>query len=65
VHDLPGGGARLELRAERLDWAPALLAGLDHPFTIERPAELRDRVRTLADRLAEAASAATWHAQPE
>ncbi|WP_405061044.1 WYL domain-containing protein [Kribbella sp. NBC_01505] len=42
---------RVELRAERLDWVPALLAGLDRPFVIERPAELRDHVRQLADRL--------------
>ncbi|MFI5731698.1 helix-turn-helix transcriptional regulator [Kribbella sp. NPDC051587] len=42
---------RVELRAERLDWVPALLAGLDRPFVIETPDELRDHVRQLADRL--------------
>lgn len=56
----PGMGAdpaaerwrRVELRAERLDWLPPVLASLDRPFVIERPAELRDLVVALADRLA-------------
>ncbi|MEX2983968.1 helix-turn-helix transcriptional regulator [Streptomyces sp. C36] len=43
---------RVELRVERLDWLPAVLASLDRPFVIERPAELRDLVTGLADRLA-------------
>ncbi|MGW2484614.1 helix-turn-helix transcriptional regulator [Streptomyces sp. NPDC001571] len=58
----PGAGGdgepplfRAELRVERLDWLPGVLAGLDLPFTIERPAELRTRVAALADRLAQAA----------
>ncbi|MFB4298784.1 helix-turn-helix transcriptional regulator [Actinomadura sp. NTSP31] len=42
----------VELRAERLDWLPAVLASLDRPFVIERPDELRDLVAALADRLA-------------
>ncbi|MFJ4715959.1 helix-turn-helix transcriptional regulator [Streptomyces sp. NPDC088785] len=42
---------RVELRAERLDWLPPVLAGLDRPFVIERPAELRALVAALADRL--------------
>ncbi len=42
---------RVELRAERLDWLPSLLAALDRPFVIERPDELRDLVIALADRL--------------
>lgn len=42
----------VELRAERLDWLPPVLASLDRPFTIERPGELRDLVIALADRLA-------------
>ncbi|WP_329342973.1 YafY family transcriptional regulator [Streptomyces sp. NBC_00663] len=42
---------RVELRAERLDWLPPVLAALDRPFVIERPAELRDLVIALADRL--------------
>ncbi|MEU8738150.1 helix-turn-helix transcriptional regulator [Streptomyces halstedii] len=57
---MPGVGAdpaaegwrRVELRAERLDWLPPVLASLDRPFVIERPAELRDLVVALADRLA-------------
>jgi predicted DNA-binding transcriptional regulator YafY len=43
---------RVELRAQRLDWLPPLLASLDRPFVIERPDELRDVVIALADRLA-------------
>ncbi|MET7689060.1 YafY family protein [Streptomyces sp. NPDC005483] len=42
---------RVELRAERLDWLPPVLAALDRPFVIERPDELRDLVSALADRL--------------
>ncbi|WP_432589130.1 YafY family protein [Streptomyces sp. HD1123-B1] len=48
---------RVELRAERLDWLPPLLAALDRPFIIERPGELRDLVIALADRLAARARA--------
>jgi predicted DNA-binding transcriptional regulator YafY len=43
---------RVELRAQRLDWLPPVLASLDRPFVIERPDELRDLVTALADRLA-------------
>ncbi|CCK32678.1 helix-turn-helix type 11 domain-containing protein [Streptomyces davaonensis JCM 4913] len=42
---------RVELRAERLDWLPPVLAALDRPFVIERPDELRELVIALADRL--------------
>ncbi|MFB7912463.1 helix-turn-helix transcriptional regulator [Streptomyces sp. NPDC056061] len=50
-----GAGERwlhVELRAERLDWLPPVLASLDRPFVVERPDELRDRVIEFADRLA-------------
>ena len=43
---------RVELRVERLDWLPAVLAALDLPFVVDRPDELRDRITALADRLA-------------
>ncbi|MGW5232259.1 helix-turn-helix transcriptional regulator [Streptomyces nodosus] len=43
---------RVELRVERLDWLPPVLASLDRPFVVERPDELRDLVIALADRLA-------------
>jgi hypothetical protein len=46
---------RVELRAERLDWLPVLLASLDRPFIVERPDELRDLIAALADRLAASA----------
>jgi predicted DNA-binding transcriptional regulator YafY len=45
------GWQRVQIRAESLDWLPGVLAALDLPFVIERPAELRDRVIALADRL--------------
>ena len=45
----------VELQAERLDWLPPLLASLDRPFAVERPAELRDLIAALADRLAASA----------
>lgn len=46
---------RVEVRAERLDWVPAVLAALDRPFVVERPDELRDLVVALADRLTSSA----------
>jgi predicted DNA-binding transcriptional regulator YafY len=61
VEDLPadpargGEWVRVRLRAERLDWVPALLAGLNRPFVIEYPDALRDRVHALARQLAASA----------
>ncbi|MFJ7909334.1 helix-turn-helix transcriptional regulator [Kitasatospora sp. NPDC096204] len=46
-----GQWLRVELRAQRLDWLPRVLASLDRPFVIERPDALRDLVIALADRL--------------
>jgi predicted DNA-binding transcriptional regulator YafY len=59
VHDVAylDGWVRVRLHAERLDWLPAVLAGLGLPFTIEHPEALRDLVRSLAERLASAADA--------
>jgi hypothetical protein len=42
------GRLRVEIHAERLDWLPPLLASLDLPFVIERPAELRALVLAFA-----------------
>jgi len=50
------GWFRVDLRAERLDWLPAVLASIDRPFVIERPDELRGLVIALAERLAASAS---------
>ncbi|MFI2258340.1 helix-turn-helix transcriptional regulator [Streptomyces tubercidicus] len=50
---------RVRLRAERLDWLPPALASIDRPFIIERPAELRDLVVALADRLTSCARRAS------
>ncbi|MFC4907971.1 helix-turn-helix transcriptional regulator [Actinomadura gamaensis] len=50
--DATEGWRRVEVRAERLDWLPPVLASLDRPFVIERPDELRDLVADFADRLA-------------
>ncbi|MBT2415899.1 WYL domain-containing protein [Streptomyces sp. ISL-12] len=46
---------RAELRVERLDWLPGVLAGLDLPFVVERPDALRGLVEDLARRLGESA----------
>jgi hypothetical protein len=52
-----GGWLRVEMRAERLDWVPAVLASIDRPFVIERPGELRGLVSALAGRLGASARA--------
>lgn len=44
-------GVRLVGRAEKLDGMARLLAGMDWPFRVVRPEELRDEVRRHADRL--------------
>jgi predicted DNA-binding transcriptional regulator YafY len=49
--DSEPGWVRVRWRAERLDWVPSVLAGLDRRFVIEEPDELRERVRTLAGQL--------------
>lgn len=55
--DAPAGRwFRAELRVDRLDWLPAVLASLDRPFVIERPVELRGLVEALAERLAASAT---------
>jgi predicted DNA-binding transcriptional regulator YafY len=46
-----GRWQRVEVRAERLDWLPPVLASLGLPFVIEQPDELRGLVIALADRL--------------
>jgi predicted DNA-binding transcriptional regulator YafY len=53
---------RVELRAERLDWLPAVLASLDRPFVVDRPDELRDLVIALAGRLTASARRSPPHA---
>lgn len=50
------GWVTVSIHAQRLDWVPALLAGLGVPFAIEAPDELCDLVRSLADDLHTAAS---------
>lgn len=46
-------GTVLRMRVGSLDWMAGVLAGLDCPFTIRRPEELRESVRALAARLKE------------
>lgn len=41
----------MEVRAERLDWLPPVLASLDLPFATEQPDELRSLVIAFADKL--------------
>ena len=48
---------RVQLRAERLDWVPLLLARLERPFVIEHPHALHDLVHALARRLHDDAEA--------
>ncbi|MCF3120218.1 YafY family transcriptional regulator [Streptomyces arenae] len=48
---------RVELRTERLDWLPPVLASLDRPFAIERPDELRALLTAFAGRLTSYAAA--------
>ncbi len=50
------GWVRVELRAQNLRWLPPLLAGLDRPFLVDAPAELRDEVRRLGESLQEIAA---------
>ena len=49
------GTTVLRMRADSLDWAANVLAGLGCAFAIRKPDELRASVRALADRLAESA----------
>ena len=44
-------GTLLRMRVGSLDWMASILAGLDCPFAIRRPEELRESVQTLAKRL--------------
>jgi predicted DNA-binding transcriptional regulator YafY len=44
----------VRMRVDSLDWTARILAGLDCPFAVQRPDELRVSVRELADRLAAA-----------
>ncbi|HTJ68340.1 MAG TPA: YafY family protein [Actinospica sp.] len=48
---------RAEMRAESLDWLPAVLASLDRPFEIERPNELRELTIAFAERIRSSARA--------
>lgn len=50
------GWVRVTMHAQRLDWIPALLAGIGLPFTIEQPDELRPLVDALGQELVAAAS---------
>lgn len=47
--------SRVEMRVDRLDWLPAVLASMDRPFVIERPDRLRGLVEALAERLTHSA----------
>lgn len=51
-----GGGVVMTMRAERLDGAARMLAGLGFAFTVRRPAELRGHLRDLARTLEEQAA---------
>ncbi|MQY22067.1 helix-turn-helix transcriptional regulator [Nocardia macrotermitis] len=51
--DRDAGWVRVFVRAERLEWVAQRLAAIDRPFVVERPAELTDVIRDLAQRLLE------------
>jgi predicted DNA-binding transcriptional regulator YafY len=51
-------GTVLRMHADSLEWMATVLAGLGCEFTIRRPDELRDSVRSLGERLAAAATSA-------
>jgi predicted DNA-binding transcriptional regulator YafY len=55
--ELEADGERtvLRMRAEALDWVAGLLAGMGCDFAVRRPAELRDSLARLAERLSLAA----------
>lgn len=57
VEEDPGTPQRVRVvvQAEQLHWVPAVLAGIDRPFRVEGPEELRPLVRALAQRLVAAA----------
>lgn len=57
-------GVRLTLGVDDLDWAARYLVGLDCPFTVRRPPELRDTLRRLASRLLDAANVSGLPAGP-
>ena len=61
------GWVRMRLHAERLDWIPALLAGLGQPFIVEQPSALRGQIRALAQRLEQFAgqTASNTHFEPK
>ncbi len=58
VDELGDGWVRVRLQAERLDWVPGVLAGLNRSFVVEAPEALREEVRALAQRLIDGAAAA-------
>jgi len=45
------GWTRVDIRAERLDWVPGMLATLDADLVVESPDELRSHLSALAQRL--------------
>ncbi|WP_026378892.1 helix-turn-helix transcriptional regulator [Agromyces italicus] len=47
---------RVEIHAESLDWIPPVIAALDCEVVVDRPDELRDRLRAAAARMLRAAS---------
>ena len=54
-----GSGARLRLRADSLEWAAGMIAGLGADFEVVRPEELREHLAGLAVRLDAAAQPRT------
>lgn len=51
---------RAEIHAENLDWLPSVIAALDCEVVIDRPDELRNRVRAAATKMLHAADDDHW-----
>jgi predicted DNA-binding transcriptional regulator YafY len=51
LEPVAGGSTRLRMRADSLDWVAGLLASAGCTFTVVAPAELRDAVHALGERL--------------
>ena len=57
VEEILPNRSRLTIDTDHLDWAVHVLAGIDAPFTVQEPSELRQRLALVAERFAQAAGA--------
>ena len=57
VEEILPSRSRLTIDTDHLDWAVHILAGIDAPFKVQEPSELRQRLALVAERFAQAAAA--------